>query len=64
MRIVTIGSVKFSLSILDQIQYMNSEIRDFPFPRNNEAISVLAVARGASSGFKAAKAFEMLCEVS
>lgn len=64
MRIVFISSVKFLLGMLEQRQDMNSEIRDFSFPRSKEAISVSAAPRGASSGFKTAKAFEMLCEVS
>ena len=64
MRIVFISSVNFLLGILGQLQVMNSQIRDFSFPRSKEAISVSAAPRGASSGFKPAKAFEMLCEVS
>jgi hypothetical protein len=64
MRIVFISSVKFLLGVLEQLQDMNLEIRDFPFPRSKEAISVSAAPRGASSGFKAANAFEMSFEVS
>lgn len=40
-----------------------SEIGAFPFPRSNEAIVALATLRGASSGFKAAEAFELLKEI-
>lgn len=46
-----------------KLQAMNtysSEMGEFPFPRSNEAISALASLRGASSGFKAAEAFELL----
>jgi len=41
----------------------SSEVGDFPFPRSNQAISALATLRGASSGFKAAEAFELLREI-
>jgi len=40
-----------------------SEVRDFPFPRSDEAISALATLRGTNSGFKAAEAFELLREI-
>ena len=40
-----------------------SETGAFPFPRSNEAIVALASLRGASSGFKAAEAFELLREI-
>lgn len=39
-----------------------SELGAFPFPRSHEAIRALATLRGASSGFKAAEAFELLRE--
>ena len=39
-----------------------SELEEFPFPRSHEAIQALAALRGASPGFKAAKAFELLRE--
>jgi LmbE family N-acetylglucosaminyl deacetylase len=48
-----------------KLQAMNiysSEMGEFPFPRSNEAILALASLRGASSGFKAAEAFELLRE--
>ena len=50
----------------DKLRAMNvysSEVQDFPFPRSNEAISALATLRGASSGFRAAEAFELLREI-
>ena len=50
----------------EKIRAMNiykSEISDFPFPRSDEAILALAALRGASSGFKAAEAFELLREI-
>ena len=40
-----------------------SEIRDFPFPRSEEAILALSRIRGAQAGFKAAEAFQLLKEV-
>ena len=39
-----------------------SELGTFPFPRSHEAIRALATLRGATSGFKAAEAFELLRE--
>jgi LmbE family N-acetylglucosaminyl deacetylase len=39
-----------------------SELGVFPFPRSHEAIRALATLRGATSGFKAAEAFELLRE--
>lgn len=50
----------------DKISAMNvyaSEVREFPFPRSDEALSALATLRGANSGFKAAEAFELLREI-
>ena len=41
----------------------SSELEEFPFPRSNQAISALAILRGASSGFKEAEAFELLREI-
>jgi LmbE family N-acetylglucosaminyl deacetylase len=41
----------------------SSEVRSFPFPRSNEAITALAKVRGASSGFEEAEAFELLREL-
>jgi LmbE family N-acetylglucosaminyl deacetylase len=39
-----------------------SELGKFPFPRSPEAIRALASVRGATSGFQAAEAFELLRE--
>jgi N-acetylglucosamine malate deacetylase 1 len=39
-----------------------SEMNEFPFPRSVEAIQALARLRGASSGFQAAEAFQLLRE--
>lgn len=39
-----------------------SELGAFPFPRSREAIQALAALRGATSGFNAAEAFELLRE--
>ena len=41
-----------------------SELGKFPFPRSDEAIRALAILRGATAGFKAAEAFELLREIS
>jgi hypothetical protein len=40
----------------------NSELGDFPFPRSHKAIRALATIRGATSGFKAVAAFDLLRE--
>lgn len=48
---------------LRALNIYSSELGEFPFPRSNEAISALAALRGASSGFKAAEAFELLREI-
>jgi LmbE family N-acetylglucosaminyl deacetylase len=40
-----------------------SELGTFPFPRSHEAIRALATLRGATSGFIAAEAFELLREI-
>jgi LmbE family N-acetylglucosaminyl deacetylase len=48
-----------------KLQAMNiyaSEVGDFPFPRSHEAIRALSTLRGATSGFNAAEAFELLRE--
>ena len=47
---------------LRAIEIYESELRAFPFPRSHEAIRALATLRGATSGFKAAEAFELLRE--
>ena len=51
--------------LADKLRAMDiyaSELGEFPFPRSHEAIQALATLRGASSGFKAAEAFELLRE--
>jgi len=47
---------------LDVMIIYKSELGDFPFPRSLEAIRALAALRGASSGFAAAEAFQLLRE--
>ena len=47
---------------LRAIEIYTSELGEFPFPRSYDAIRSLASYRGASSGFKAAEAFELLRE--
>jgi hypothetical protein len=39
-----------------------SEMSEFPFPRSIEAIRALATLRGATAGFRAAEAFQLLRE--
>jgi len=39
-----------------------SELSNFPFPRSSEAVKALAHVRGASSGYKAAEAFQLIRE--
>ena len=49
----------------DKIRIMNfyeSEIGKFPFPRSEKAVRALGQVRGAASGFSAAKAFMLLKE--
>lgn len=45
---------------IELLKLYKSELGEFPFPRSDEAIRSLASVRGASSGFKAAEAFELL----
>jgi N-acetylglucosamine malate deacetylase 1 len=47
---------------LEIMAIYQSEISEFPFPRSIEAIRALAKLRGASSGFRAAEAFQLLRE--
>jgi LmbE family N-acetylglucosaminyl deacetylase len=47
---------------LDAMMIYNSEVGQFPFPRSRQAIEALARYRGASSGFSAAEAFQLLRE--
>lgn len=48
---------------IKSMKVYESEIRDFPFPRSEEAILALSRIRGAQAGFKAAEAFQLLKEV-
>jgi LmbE family N-acetylglucosaminyl deacetylase len=45
---------------LEAMDVYSSELGAFPFPRSHDAIRALASFRGASSGFKAAEAFQLL----
>jgi LmbE family N-acetylglucosaminyl deacetylase len=47
---------------LEAMAVYASELGPFPFPRSPEAIRALAVLRGASGGFAAAEAFQLLRE--
>ena len=47
---------------LELLNIYRSEIEAFPFPRSIEAIRALAMMRGATSGFAAAEAFQLLRE--
>ena len=47
---------------LQAMEIYKSELGEFPFPRSREAIRALSTVRGATSGFKAAEAFELLRE--
>jgi LmbE family N-acetylglucosaminyl deacetylase len=47
---------------LEIMAVYQTEMHDFPFPRSVEAIRALASLRGASSGFGAAEAFQLLRE--
>jgi LmbE family N-acetylglucosaminyl deacetylase len=44
------------------MEIYESELGAFPFPRSHEAICALATLRGATAGFKAAEAFELMFE--
>ncbi len=48
---------------LNILKIYESELSDFPFPRSIEAVKSLAKVRGATSGFLAAEAFEILKSV-
>ena len=48
---------------LGAIKIYDSEFLEFPFPRSADALKSLAKLRGASSGFVAAEAFELLREL-
>jgi LmbE family N-acetylglucosaminyl deacetylase len=45
------------------LRIYESEVGDFPFPRSEQAVRALAEVRGASSGFDAAEAYELLREI-
>ncbi len=47
---------------LELVAVYQSELGEFPFPRSVEAIRAMAMLRGATSGFKAAEAFQLLRE--
>jgi LmbE family N-acetylglucosaminyl deacetylase len=47
---------------LELLKIYASELSDFPFPRSETNLKVLAQLRGASAGFKAAEAFQLLRE--
>ena len=49
---------------LKAMEIYSSEMDEFPFPRSRESVEALARVRGATSGFKAAEAFQLLrsCE--
>lgn len=47
---------------LEIMAVYHTEMHEFPFPRSVEAIRALATLRGASSGFGAAEAFQLLRE--
>lgn len=57
--------VNIEAQLQDKLKAMrvySSELGEFPFPRSLEAISALATLRGATSGYHAAEAFELLRE--
>lgn len=47
---------------LDVMAVYKTELGDFPFPRSVEAVRGLATVRGATAGFTAAEAFQLLRE--
>jgi LmbE family N-acetylglucosaminyl deacetylase len=48
---------------LSALACYETEMRDFPHPRSNEAITSLAKVRGAAAGLKAAEAFTVLRQI-
>ena len=48
---------------LDALRCYSDEMRPFPHPRSNKAIEALAHWRGATAGFAAAEAFDVLREL-
>lgn len=59
---VFVDIARFQDRKLEALEIYASELGPFPFPRSREAVLALAASRGASSGFKAAEAFELLRE--
>ena len=57
---VFIDIEQFLIDKLKAMSIYGSEIGAFPFPRSHEAIRALATVRGASSGFRAAEAFQLM----
>lgn len=49
-------------SKLRAMEFYESEMGTFPFPRSRQTIQALATLRGSASGFRAAEAFELLRE--
>jgi LmbE family N-acetylglucosaminyl deacetylase len=47
---------------IQTLNYYQSELGEFPFPRSEEAVRALGQVRGAASGFRAAEAFMLLKE--
>lgn len=60
---VFVGIEPYLEGKLQAMEIYTSELSAFPFPRSKEAICALATVRGASSGFMAAEAFELLKEI-
>ena len=48
---------------IEIMRLYESEVKPHPFPRSEENLRALATMRGASSGFVAAEAFEILKEI-
>lgn len=48
---------------LNALAAYTMEVRDFPHPRSHEAVSVLSKWRGASVGFRAAEAFQVIRQI-
>ena len=48
---------------IEIMRLYESEIKPHPFPRSEDNLRALATIRGASSGFVAAEAFEILKEI-
>jgi LmbE family N-acetylglucosaminyl deacetylase len=59
---VFIDIASFIETKLQAMDIYTSELGEFPFPRSHQAIRALASLRGATSGYMAAEAFELLRE--